>query len=258
MRPVREEEIDGFIFYEFERFAPETLILALPDVGLVGAITGLHLIRELNLRDIVGIDSYHGMPPVTVIIDGKPKHPVRIYVNDTGSLGVLLTDVPFSPAAIVAFSIAVVKFARSRGVRRIISVTGLGNPMRFQMDKPNLYVLGSSPELQSEVQRLTGARTIPGGILVGPYSIVLKESMRRGLDNVVLLADAFIDIPDAEAAIVTVEALSKILGISIDTKKLEEEADKIKLRLKELMRETKDVMAKMGKGYEYRPTLMYT
>lgn len=256
--PVYEEEIDGFTFIEYDRFAPEALILALPDVGLVGAITGLHIVRELGLRDVVGIDSYNMLPPVTVIIDGVPKHPVRIYSTQDGRLGVLLTDVPFTPPAIIAFGVAVVRYARSRGVRTLISVTGIGNPSRFEIERPNLYVIANRPELEKEVVEKTGAKKIPAGILVGPYSIVLKEASRRGLDNVVLLADAFVDIPDPGAAIVTVEALSKLYGIRVDTKKLEDEADKIKMRLRELMRETRNLMAKMGKSMEYRPTLMYT
>ena len=256
--PVYEEEIDGFTFVEYDRFRPEALILALPDVGLVGAITGLHLVRELGMIDVVGIDSYNMLPPVTVVVEGKPKHPVRIYASKDQRLAVLLTDVPLSPQAIIAFSLAIVRYARSRGIDRLISVTGLGNPARFDLEKPGLYIVSNNPGLEEEVAKVTGAKRMPGGILVGPYSIVLKESHRRGIDNVILLADAFVDIPDPEAAIVAIEAIAKLYGIKVDTGKLREEADKIKMRLKELMRETRNLMAKMGKSIEYRPTLMYT
>ena len=255
---LREEEIGGFIFREFQRFAPETLIVSLPDVGLVGAIAGLHMVRELKMKDVVGIDSYTAIPPVTVIIEGEPKHPIRIYTPGDGRIGVLLTDVPFAPPAVVGFSVAVVRYAQSRGVRRILSITGIGNPTRFDMEKPSLYVVSNDPEDAEKVASQTGAKKVPGGFLVGPYSIILKEATRRGVTNTILLVDAFIDIPDPEAAIVALEAVEKLFGYKIDTGKLREEADKIKLRLKELMRETKNMMAKMGKGYEYRPTLMYT
>ncbi len=257
-KPILEESIDAFNFYEYDLFRPETLMLALPDLGLVGAIAGLHLVRELKMRDVVGIDSYQALPPVAVIIEGKPKHPIRIYGSQDGRLGVVLSDVPLAPPAAIAFSVAIVKYARSRGVRNILSVTGLGNPSRYQFEKPNLYVLSNDEETAKKVSEITGAKQVPGGVLVGPYAIVLKEASRQGLVNTVLLVDSMVDIPDPEASIVAVEAISKLYGYKVDTKKLEEEADKIKLRLKELMKETKSLMARMGKGYEYRPTLMYT
>ena len=73
-----------------------------------------------------------------------------------------------------------------------------------------------------------------------------------------LMADSYIDIPDPEAAARIVEALSKILDIRVGVEKLMKEAELIKLRYKELMKETRNMMAKMGKGYEYRAPLLYT
>ena len=254
----REEEINGFLFREYERFRPKTLILGLPDIGLVGAIAGMHLVRELGLEDVVGIDSYAGIPPVVVVSNGVPKHPIRIYSAMNGEIGILLTDVPLTPPAVVGFSVALVRYAQSRGVENLISVTGLGNPMRFNLDRPSLYALSNNPEAMRAVEEKTGAKRMGSGIIVGPYAIVLKEATRIGLTNTVLLVDAFIDIPDPEAAVVALEALGKLYGLKVDTKKLEEEADKIKLRLRELMKETKSMMARMGKGYELRPSLLYT
>ncbi|MMZ71367.1 hypothetical protein D1872_347220 [compost metagenome] len=65
-------------------------------------------------------------------------------------------------------------------------------------------------------------------------------------------------MPDPEAAAVAVESVSKITGVDVNVSRLLEEAEKLKLRLKDLMKETRNVMAKMGKTYEYRPPLIYT
>ncbi|MEB3844989.1 MAG: proteasome assembly chaperone family protein [Desulfurococcales archaeon] len=249
-------EIDGFIFEEYGKPDVKTLILGLPDVGLVGAIASLHIIRELKMQDTIGIDSPTMLPPVSVIMNGQPKLPMRIYSRD--GIGVLVTDVPILPPGIPAFSSALVKYARSIGVERLISVTGLGNPARIEMEKPKLYAITNNDEAGRELLEGLGAESVNHGILVGPYALILKESRRVGLLNLVLMVDAFIDIPDPGAAAVAVEALNKILNLNVDVKKLLEEGDKIKLRLKELMNETKNMMAKMGKSYEYRPTLLYT
>ncbi|MEB3847244.1 MAG: PAC2 family protein, partial [Desulfurococcales archaeon] len=84
------EELGGFTYHLYGDYSGiEYLVLGLPDVGLVGAITGLHLIRELKMKDVVGIDSYTSMPPVVVIHNSEPMYPMRIYRH--GNLGVLLT-----------------------------------------------------------------------------------------------------------------------------------------------------------------------
>ena len=256
LRAVYEEEFNGFIFREHEEVRKlDYLILALPDVGLVGAIAGLHIIRELDMRDVVGIDHYAAFPPVVVIHKGDPKYPMRIHARE--GVGVLITDVPIAPPAIPAFSQAIVSYARVKGVKMLISITGMGIPNRIEVQKPTLYYLANDRESEIEGGRI-GAKTVEQGILVGPYALILKEAARRGLSNLVLMVESFVDLPDPEAAAVAVEAVSKITGLKVDTVKLVEEAEKIKVRLKELMRETKSVMAKMGKTYEYRPPLLYT
>ncbi len=251
-----EELINGFIFQEYEDYSIDTLVLGLPDVGLVGAISSLHMIKELEMKDVVGIDSYTALPPVAVIIQGKAKLPIRIYSYN--NLGVLITDVPLAPSSIPLFSEAIVKYAKSRGIRRLISVTGLGNPGRIELETPQVYLIGSKEETVRKYSNLIGSKEITQGILVGPFALILKESIRANLDNLVLMVDSFIDIPDPGAAAQAINSLNKILDLDIDVSKLLEEADKIKLRLKELMKETRNVMARIGKTYEYRPTLIYT
>ena len=255
-RAVYEEEINGFLFREFELVERlDYLVLALPDVGLVGAIAGIHLIKELKMKDIVGIDNYAALPPVVVVHDGEAKHPMRIYASQ--GVGVLITDVPVAPPAVPLLSQAIVNYARLRGVKLLISITGMGTPARIEKEELGLYYLASDREAEIEAGR-TGAKALEQGILVGPYALILKESARKGVHNIVFMVESFIDLPDPEAASVALKAVSKVTGVQVDTEKLLEEAEKIKLRLKELMKETRSVMAKMGKTYEYRPPLLYT
>lgn len=253
---VIEEEINGFNYYMFdEPKGIDYLVVSLPDVGLVGSIAGLHLVRELEMTDIVGIDSYTALPPVVVIQNGEPKHPIRLYVGK--GIGVVVTDVPIAPPALPMFAQSIVQFAKMNGVKLILSVTGMGSPQRIEVEKPRLFTLAVGREAEIEANRLNPNK-IENGILVGPYALILKEAIRRRMPNLVLMVESFIDLPDPEAAAVAVEALSKITGVEVNVARLLEEAEKLKLRLKELMKETKNVMAKMGKTYEYRPPLIYT
>ncbi|MCE4599579.1 MAG: proteasome assembly chaperone family protein [Desulfurococcales archaeon] len=252
-----EEEIYGFTFREYGDVGkPRYLILGLPDVGLVGSIASMHIIRSLKVPDVAGIENYTMLPPVVVIQNGEPKHPMRVYSNR--DIAFVVTDVPISPAGVAQLSMALVEWARLRGIDYLISVTGIGHPARVEVEKPSIYLLASSDEASELAKKIEGGSRINDGILVGPYAIILKEAVRRRVPNLVLMVESFIDMPDPEAAARAVEALSPILGAKLDVEKLLKEAELIKLRLKELMKETKSVMARMGKGYEYRTPLMYT
>ncbi|MEM4475602.1 MAG: PAC2 family protein, partial [Fervidicoccaceae archaeon] len=103
-----------------------------------------------------------------------------------------------------------------------------------------------------------GVERFEDGVLIGPYAVMLKEALRYGLDNVVILVESFPDLPDPEAASVAVGLLGKMLGISVDVSKLLEEAELIRLRTKELMKYTSRMLEQMGKSLEMRPTLLYT
>ena len=57
-----------------------TMIIGLPDVGLVGLIATSYIISELNLKEIAYIDS-DLLQPVVVLHKGLPHAPLRIYGN---------------------------------------------------------------------------------------------------------------------------------------------------------------------------------
>jgi len=144
-RSLFEEEISGFEFREYERIGrPKYLVLGLPDVGLVGAISAAHIVRSLKLRDVVGIESYAFLPPVVVVSEGEPRYPMRIYSD--GDIAVLVTDVAIAPSGIAPLASAIVEYARRRGIDLIISITGLGSPRRLKGEPPSVYWLASSEE----------------------------------------------------------------------------------------------------------------
>ncbi|WP_460124086.1 proteasome assembly chaperone family protein [Stetteria hydrogenophila] len=252
-----EEEINGFLFREYgELGRPKYLVLGLPDVGLVGAIAAMHIIRERKLKDAVGIESYTFLPPVAVVANGRPLHPVRIY-TDGEELAVLITDVPVAPAGVAPLGSAIVEYARSRGFEVIISLTGVGSPARMRGAEPKVYWVSTGSRAEELGSRL-GAEKFENGIIVGPYAIVLKESVRRKVNNLVVLAESYIDFPDPEAAAAALQALGKATGLEVSVEKLLEEAEQLRLRLRQLMKETREAMSRLGKPMEYRAPLVYT
>lgn len=252
-----EEEIGGFSFREYgELGRPRYLVLGLPDIGLVGSIGAMHVVRSLGMDDVMGIESYAFLPPVVVISSGEPKYPMRIYRKD--DMAVLVTDVPVSPPGLAPLAMAIVEFARRRGIELIVSMTGLGSPKRLQGGGTSVYWIASDSEADKAAREADMGERLEEGILVGPYAIILKEAVRKMVSNIVIMAESYPEFPDPEAAAEAVRALSRLSNREIDVGKLLEEAELLKIRLKGLMKDTKETLAKMGKGYEYRPPLIYT
>jgi predicted ATP-grasp superfamily ATP-dependent carboligase len=72
-----------------------------------------------------------------------------------------------------------------------------------------------------------------------------------------LLAQSFSDYPDPGAAAAVVESLSKITGKKIDTKALLESAEDIRVKTRDLMKQTGRTMQEMGKAREYEIPPLY-
>ncbi len=257
-RITREEFYDGVLVLEYEDFdieKPSFLVLGFPDAGLVGGISISHLIRELNPREVGGIDISRMTPPITVIKKGDPRPPLRMFLKD--NILMIAAEAPIPPNVIYPLSYALLEYSVKRRIDYIVSLSGIGTLNRVNIDKPKVYWAASGREAIEKAYTL-GINPFDEGVLIGPYAIILKEAMRYRMNNLVLLVESFPDLPDPEAASILLQSFSKLTGIKVNVEKLLEEAELIRLRTKELMKRTAKVMGQMGKNMEVQPSLLYT
>ncbi len=257
-RPVYQEHYDGFTIVEYEDYElekPSYLVLGLPDAGLVGPIAASHMVRTLEMREVGGIDSDRYFPPVVVVHQGVPRLPLRMFA--LGNTLVLVSETAMAPAAIYPLSYAIVEYAKKRGIDYIVSLLGMGVPNRLELEKPRVYWLANTDPASRLGEKLEVQR-FEEGFLVGPYAAILKEASRRRVNNLVILAEAFLDFPDPEAAAQVLQGLSKIVGVEINVKALLDEAELIRIKTRELMKNTRRALAQMQKGYEQQVPLLYT
>lgn len=256
MTPVYEEEIEGFIFREFMDVGrPKYMIVGLPDVGLVGQIAAMHLAKSLGLRDKVGVDSYTLLPPVAVVREGENLCPIRFYGDER--ILVVVTDIVLGTRASIALSLALTEYARLKGVETIVGFTGIASPERAELEKPRVYWIASNPALGKLFEGVENTSKAKEGFIVGPYAVMLKEAVRKRLNYILIMADSYLDIPDPEASAEVLRVFARISGIEVPVEELMKEGELIRLKLRELMRETKPVLARMGKSYEHRLPMIY-
>jgi uncharacterized protein len=250
----REEVIGGFRFIEYkplEMERPSVLLFSLPDAGLVSVISASHIVSTLGLEEVGDVE-FPELAHIAVVREGLPRSPLRIYAGR--SLAAVFTDVAISPAAQVMLASAVVDYARLRGVDYVVSLSGIPSPNRLDLEELKTYYVSSNRRM-AEVAEKGGAVTLKQGVLVGAYAVLIRESVRKGFNSLLLLTECFMEFPDPEAAARGLQVFSRITNINIDTKKLLEEAELIKVKTRELMRQTTGVMKQMRKDMEYSPFL---
>ena len=127
------------------------------------------------------------------------------------------------------------EFAKKNRVRKIISLGGIA----IKGEQNTVYSITSMPELSLEISKVKGVEMIKEGATTGVTGVLLAQGAVEKFPIISLLAESQQGYMDPKAAAMVLEVLKKVIGVSIDTSALEEEAEKIDSRVKNLMSKVK-------------------
>lgn len=238
IRVIETEPLEGEGFIVFEGF---------PDVGLVGAIAASFMADKLGMREIGYIEA-DALPPIVSVRNGRILNLVRIYRKD--NLLAILSDVPIPASIVKPLSYKIMEWVASKKPKLFITLTGIPEPSRINIDKPKVFVLGSTPELTEEAGRIEGVERFKDGFVAGVKGMLLLEGVKRGINTLLVLAQSHFNYPDPGSAAEVVRYVATLLNLEIDVKPLLESAEELKLRLRDLMRRTSQVMQGVQKAKE--------
>lgn len=229
------------------------VIEGLPDVGLVGTIAASYVIEKMGYTKIGYVES-DLFPPVMVIHEGKLGSPFSIYGNE--NVVVVLSEIAIPPNAVYPLTRALADWFNSINAKLVISVTGLPVQNRIDIEKPEVFAVGNSDAAMKKL-KVKQVELLEEGFIAGAYAIMLNECKKRDLNAISLLAQCFPVYPDPGAAASAIEALDKFIPLDIDVSKLMEREEEIKLKARDLMRETALSAPGMQKGVEQDMPIMY-
>ena len=224
-----------------------TMIIGLPDVGLVGLIATSYLITELNLEEIAYMDS-DLLPPVVVLHKGLPHAPLRIYGNK--NLIAVISELAVPAPAIYTIVREIVDWGKSKKIKRIISMGGIPVENRQSIKEPKVFAAASNQELLDTVSK-RGLNLMNEGYIVGAQALSMRYSVSKKIPAIAILAQSFYNYPDPEAAALALKELSKISEIKVDVSKLLEKGEEIRLKARDIMKRTQQEMKRMQKSQEY-------
>lgn len=224
-----------------------TMIIGLPDVGLVGLIATSYIISELNLEEIAYMES-DLLPPVVVLHNGLPHAPLRIYGNQ--NLIAVISELAVPAPAIYKIMREIVNWGKEKKVKNIVSMGGIPLENRQTVNEPEVFGAASNQELLDMLKK-SGLKTMNEGYIVGAQALSMRYSVSKNVSAIAILAQSFYNYPDPQAAAIALKELSKISDIKIDVTKLLERGEEIRLKARDIMKRTQQEMNRMQKSQEY-------
>jgi uncharacterized protein len=224
-----------------------TMLIGLPDVGLVGLIATSYLITELKLEEIAYMDS-DLLPPVVVLHKGLPHAPLRIYGNQ--NLIAVISELAVPAPAIYSIMREIVDWGQAKKVKRIVSMGGIPVESRQSITEPQVFGAASNQELLDTLNK-KGLSIMNEGYIVGPQALSMRYSISKKVPAIAILAQSFYNYPDPEAAAMVLKEFSRIFEIKVDVSKLREKGEEIRLKARDIMKRTQQEMNRMKKSQEY-------
>ena len=227
IRDIAEHDLKGAV-----------LIDGFPGVGLVGTIVANFLINSLKLEQIGVIDS-HKFPPISVIKEGVPHNPMRLYsgeqiCNDGTCNQVAVCVSEFTPPAEITNDLvnSLVEWAEKQGCTKIISAEGFTSGPKTDDEKNEVYGVASTSGSRKWIDDAK-VKPFTYGTVGGITGALLNEGKIRKLNVLGLLAEVTEDSPDARAAANVLKALDELLlAINLDPEPLLKEAENLEQEVK--------------------------
>ena len=195
--------------------------------GLVGPIAVGHMIEKLGMKEIGYMRSKH-LPPSTVFMKGRLRHPFRFYANKEGTVCAVICEITLRMEGVYTIVAAILDWAKEKGSNEIIILDGVAS------DEHDQKAYCAAEEDLCRVMADKNINVIPHGFITGIPGGILNECLIREIQGVALLVKANKLLPDPEAAATLIEAVNKMYKMQIDVSDLKKEKERIGAELEEL------------------------
>jgi uncharacterized protein len=195
--------------------------------GLVGPLAINHIIDKLEMEEIAVMRSKY-LPPSTVFMNGRLRHPFRFYSNPDGTICAIICEITLKMEGLYCLVASILDWAAEKGSKEIVILDGVASTEHD--DKA--YCAAEEDLVRTMAEK--DINMIPQGFITGMPGGILNECIVREIQGLTLLAKANKISPDSAAAATLIEALNRFYEMDIDTTKLKEEGDRINSEFSEL------------------------
>lgn len=259
------------------------LIAGFPGAGLVGSISTSYIIERLDMHQIACVDSEYISPGV-IFVEGKLRHPFRLYSNKEGNVCVIVCEAPIMITGIHSVLNTVMDWAIKNSIKDVLVLDGIPVQGIPSADRQTI-ILGSTESYKKinkmeENQELLPTSKENGGLSSNLNRDIIKESHKNyttfiggisgGLLSACLshqipcaaiLVPASSGIPDPEGAAILIESYNNIIkdkNLKINTTQLREQGQNLKKQLEQIIKAAQKQRGERAEGEELlQKGLMY-
>jgi len=194
--------------------------------GLVGPLAVGCMIDKLKMKEIAYLRSKH-LPPSTVFMQGRLRHPFRLYSNNDGTICAVICEItlPFGLHDIVN---TILDWAEKNGSHVIVILDGVASKTH------DGKAFCAAEEDLCRVMESNDINMIPQGFITGVAGGLLNECLMRPIQGITLLVKANDKGADPLAAATLLDAVNRAYGLNINTSDLRKKKKRIGADFKEL------------------------
>ena len=208
------------------------LVDGFPSVGFSSAIATESMIHTSQF-ELAGIIDSPSFPPISIIKDGKPNYPTRIFVNEDLKVGVFLSYLTLDQSLHKAAAKTMLKWAEKHKIGLIVSSVAV----KSQDGSEEVRGIGNSDSAREKI-RAAGLEVLDHGTIPGIPARLLNGGSMSGQDVIVIIFYTDGKGPDFKSSVQICDAISKLIpGVSCDITVLEKKAKKAEIIMKETEKE---------------------
>ena len=194
--------------------------------GLVGPLSVGYMIEKLKMKEIAYLRSKH-LPPSTVFMQGRLRHPFRLYSNNDGTICAVICEItlPFGLHDIVN---TILDWAEKNGSHEIVILDGVASKTH------DGKAFCAAEEDLCRVMESNDINMIPQGFITGVAGGLLNECLMRPIQGITLLVKANDKGADPLAAATLLDAVNRAYGLNINTSDLRKKKKRIGEDFREL------------------------
>src|SRR6476659_9195577 len=264
---TRVKPLNSTIIQNKTKLNAPILIAGFPGPGLVGSISTSYIINKLHMHQIACVESEFISPGV-IYVDGKLRHPFRLYANKEGNVCVLVFEAPIIINGIHSVLNSVMDWAIKNTIQEVLVLDGIPVQDITRPDRQTI-ILGSSamdenitdniknnnnknaekdvslPNTHHDVTSNLNRNTIGdsnkkyttfiGGISGGLLSACLSYQ----IPCAAILVPSSSGIPDPEGASILIESYNSIIkdeNLKINPDQLKEQGQLLKKQLEKIIK----------------------
>ena len=216
------------------------LIDGFPSVGLSSVIATESMIQTSQFQ-LAGIIDSDAFPPISLIKNGKPNYPTRIFVNDELKVAAFLSHLSIDQSLHRTIARKMLEWARKQKISLIVSSVSIKSDNK----NDEIIAVGSTERASQKIIDL-GLKPLKNGTIPGIPGMLLNEGMLAQQDVIVILFHSDGTSPDFRSSAKLCITISQLIpGASCDITSLQQEAEKIENVIKKDVEESKHLKDSM-------------